>query len=109
MVKKTAAEIKAEKEANPKGKRAAAARTHYECPNQLKKLREDAKLSFGDVASGSGVGAQTISSAEDGSDISLSRALALAAFWEMTVEEIWDGEVVEKETDDSPESPGQAA
>jgi predicted transcriptional regulator len=95
-VKKTAAQIKAEKEANPKGKRAVPLRPHYVVPNCLAKLRSDAGLSLGDVESGSGVGSQTVSSAEEGGDISLSRAMALAAFWEQSIGEIWTGEIQEK-------------
>lgn len=94
--RKTAAQIKAEKEANPKGKRAVPLRPHYVVPNKLKELRDAAGLSLGDVEHGSGVGSQTVASAEDGGDISLSRALALAAFWEMKINDIWTGEILEK-------------
>jgi DNA-binding XRE family transcriptional regulator len=94
--RKTAAQIKAEKEANPKGKRAVPLRPHYVVPNKLKELRTAAGLSLGDVEAGSGVGSQTVASAEDGGDISLSRAMCLAAFWEQPIAEIWTGEVQEK-------------
>lgn len=95
-VKKTAAQIAAEKAANPKGKREVPLRPHYVVPNKLKELREAAKLSLGDVEAGSGVGSQTVASAEAGGDVSLSRAMALAAFWELPINEIWTGEIQEK-------------
>jgi DNA-binding XRE family transcriptional regulator len=96
QVKKTAAQIKAEKEANPKGKREVPLRPHYVVPNKLKELRDTAGLSLGDVESGSGVGSQTVASAEAGGDVSLSRAMALACFWELSINEIWTGEIQEK-------------
>lgn len=85
---------------------------HYMIANKLKQLREDQKLSVSDVAKATGIGTQTISSVESGSDIGLSRALMLSAFYEMPVNEIWTGEPVEKgadESGDSDDEAGQAA
>lgn len=95
-VKKTAAQIAAEKAANPKGKREVPLRPHYVVPNKLADLRKKAGLSLGDIEAGCGVGSQTARSAEEGGDISLSRAMALAQFWEMSISDIWTGEIQEK-------------
>jgi DNA-binding XRE family transcriptional regulator len=95
---KTASQLAAEKAANPTGKRAAPQRRHFNCPNKLAELREKSGLSLGDVEKSTGVGSQTISAAEKGGDVSISRALTLAKFWEMPLTDIYTGEVNEAAT-----------
>jgi DNA-binding XRE family transcriptional regulator len=90
-VVKSAAQIAAEKAANPSGRRAPPKRTHYRVGNCLKDLREKQGLSRADVENGSGVGSQTVASAESGGDVTISRAMRLAAFYERKIEDIWDG------------------
>lgn len=105
---RTAAEIASEKAQNPSGRRSPTKRTHYNVGNCLKKLREDMKLSLADVANGCGVGSQTISAAEDGGDITVSRAMRLSAFYDRKFDEIWDGTetVVEHGEGEGSESSG---
>lgn len=88
---KTAEEVAKSKAANPSGRRAPPRRTHYKVGNCLADLRAKAGLSLADVEDGCGVGSQTIKSAEDGGDISMSRALRLSAFYGRSVNDIWDG------------------
>lgn len=108
-IKKTAAELAKEKAANPTGKRNVNRNIkHYTIQNCLKECREANKLSLGDVQACTGVGAQTVSGAEEGGDIGLSRALMLAAFYEKKVEEIWTGQPVEKEVEESDEDSKEA-
>lgn len=94
---RTADEIAKEKAASPSGKRNPPRRTHYKVGNVLADLRDKAGLSLSDVENGSGVGSQTVASAENGGDVSISRAMRLAAFYGRKVDEVWDGteEVVE--------------
>lgn len=55
----------------------------------LRRLRQSLNLTQRDVGTAIGVNCATIHDAEHGCEIALTTALALAAFFGKTVEEIW--------------------